>query len=184
MKKIFTFMVLALLLIFPLMTCADAETSEPFSPYVDAKGKITRPIDYRGKWVHLGSWIVPDENAAGYGFHDVYTQASAFEAYKQTGKFPDGAALVKDIRKVNTATMTTGQASWAGDINAWFVMIKDQKGRFPENANWGNGWGWALFEAKEPDKNVSTSYKKDCLGCHLPAKDSDYIYVEGYPTLK
>ena len=29
-------------------------------------------------------------------------------------------------------------------------MIKDAKGRFPGNDLWGDGWGWALFLAKEP----------------------------------
>jgi hypothetical protein len=26
-------------------------------------------------------------------------------------------------------------------------------------------------------------YKKDCLGCHIPAKADDWIYVKGYPVL-
>jgi hypothetical protein len=27
-------------------------------------------------------------------------------------------------------------------------------------------------------------YKTDCLSCHLPAEASDWIYVQGYPSLK
>lgn len=30
----------------------------------------------------------------------------------------------------------------------------------------------------------STDYKTDCLSCHLPAEASDWIYVQGYPSLK
>ena len=41
-------------------------------------------------------------------------------------------------------------------------MIKDAKGRFPGNDLWGDGWGWALFEAKDPKKNVATDYTTDC----------------------
>jgi hypothetical protein len=33
------------------------------------------------------------------------------------------------------------------------------------------------------NKNTSTDYKKDCLGCHVPAKDKDWVYVNEYPTL-
>jgi hypothetical protein len=33
-------------------------------------------------------------------------------------------------------------------------------------------------------KTTSTNYKSDCLGCHTPAKDTDWIYSQGYPTLQ
>jgi hypothetical protein len=33
-------------------------------------------------------------------------------------------------------------------------------------------------------KTTSTDYKTDCLSCHLPAEASDWIYVQGYPSLK
>jgi hypothetical protein len=61
------------------------------------------------------------------------------EAYKRIGKFPDGAVLVKEIRKIKSGSMTTGQGSWACEIAVWFVMVKDQKSRFKNNPNWGNG---------------------------------------------
>ena len=70
------------------------------------------------------------------------------------------------------------------DIKIWFVMIKDSKGRFPGNDLWGDGWGWALFEAKEPARNVATDYKTDCKLCHVPAKKDDWVYIRGYPVLK
>jgi hypothetical protein len=41
--------------------------------------------------------------------------------------------------------------------------------------------GWALFKSDAPDKQVATDYKKDCLGCHIPAKATDWVYVQGYP---
>ena len=160
-----------------------AKTDEQFSPYVGAKGEIQLPKNYRTTWSYLGSWVVPDKKAPGYGFHDVFTQPETVKAYEKTGQFPDGAVLIKEIRKVESADMTTGHASWAGPINVWFVMVKDRKDRFPKNANWGDGWGWALFKASDPTKNVSTDYKKDCLGCHVPAKSTDWVYTKGY-TIK
>jgi hypothetical protein len=62
-------------------------------------------------------------------------------------------------------------------------MIKDTKGRFQENPNWGDGWGWALIKTGDVNKNISTNYKADCIGCHMPAKANDWIYVNEYPTL-
>jgi hypothetical protein len=174
--------VLGILLAMSLPTMGVAGSS--FSPYVDEKGNISRPKDYREKWVYLGSYVVPDEKAPGYGFHDVFIQPASVEAYKRTGKFPDGTVLVKEIRKIKSGSMTTGQASWAGEMAVWFVMVKDQKGRFKNNPNWGDGWGWALFEPANPEKNTSKDYKKDCFGCHIPAKNTDWIYIEGLHTLR
>jgi hypothetical protein len=96
----------------------------------------------------------------------------------------DGTVLVKGIHGTGAGQMTTGNVDWTTDPpHVWFVMIKDAKGRFPNNPLWGNGWGWALFKADAPDKQVATDFKKDCLGCHVPAKADDWIYVKGYPPL-
>jgi len=65
----------------------------------------------------------------------------------------------------------------------WFVMIKDTKGRFAQNPVWGDGWGWALFKPSQLARNVAANYSSDCLGCHVPAKANDWVYIEAYPTL-
>ncbi|QBQ54235.1 cytochrome P460 family protein [Nitrosococcus wardiae] len=156
----------------------------PFSAYVDQQGSIRLPKEIRSHWVHLGSWAVMDKNASGYGFHDVYTQPEAVAVYQESGQFPDGTVLVKEIREIVEGELTTGQARWAAAPKVWFVMIKDKKGRFPNHPNWGEGWGWALFEAKDPATNVSQNWQQDCRSCHVPAQESDWVYIEGYPTLK
>lgn len=56
--------------------------------------------------------------------------------------------------------MTTGDAHWASGTKVWFVMIKDDKNRFPESKLQGDGWGWALYKSDAPDKQVALSYKK------------------------
>ncbi len=62
-------------------------------------------------------------------------------------------------------------------------MIKDTKGRFDKNLAWGDGWGWALIKTNNTKENVTINYRTECLGCHIPAKKTDWIYIEGYPTL-
>ena len=42
----------------------------------------------------------------------------------------------------------------------WFVMIKDEKGRYPGNPLWGDGWGWALFKTDAPDKQIATTTRE------------------------
>ena len=63
--------------------------------------------------------------------HNVSPPADAIAAYRRDGKFPDGAALVKEITNVDADNLTTGRSSWSTDNKVWFVMIKDSKGRFP-----------------------------------------------------
>jgi cytochrome c len=158
--------------------------ADEFSPYVTTDGGISLPLDYREKFVHLGTYAVATKPGKPVDeMHNVYTRPEDVEAYRRDGKFPDGAILVKDVTTVGSEKLTTGQSSWTKDIKIWFVMVKDSKRRFPKNDLWGDGWGWALFEAKNPKKNVATDYTSDCRVCHIPAKKDDWVYVRGYPVL-
>ena len=162
-----------------------ARKADNFSPYVTKDGGISRPTDYRDTFEYLGSYAVatkPDKPLDE--MHVVYARPEDVRAYRRDGKFPDGATLVKEVTRVGSEKLTTGQSHWATDIKLWFVMIKDAKGRFPGNDLWGDGWGWALFLAKEPARNVATDYSTDCRTCHVPAKKDDWVYVRGYPVLR
>lgn len=160
---------------------AKTNEDESFSSYVDRDGKITRPTDFKENWTFLGSWTLPDKEE-----HIVYTQPGIVQEYKRNGgEFPDGAVLIKEVRSIKSQAMTTGpKVIHAENEKLWFVMVKDAKNRFPDNPKWGDGWGWALFYADDPSKDVSTNYKVDCLSCHIPAKQTDWIYTQGYPVLK
>ena len=160
------------------------EQSDNLSQYVDAEGNISFPSDFDTSMVHLGSWFVADGGASG--FHGVYTEKENIEAFRKTGIFPDGTTIVKELRASHTGDYTTGVGvKYSADtIKQWFVMIKDSKNRFNDNSSWGDGWGWALYKPDDKTKNLVTNYKTDCLGCHIPAKDKDWIYTEAYPILK
>jgi hypothetical protein len=162
-----------------------ASKAASFSPYVTKEGGITRPTDYRDTFEYLGSYAVATKPEKPVDeMHVVYARPEDVRAFRREGKFPDGATLVKEVTKVGSDRLTTGQSHWATDIKLWFVMIKDAKGRFPNNDLWGDGWGWALFLEKEPAKNVATDYSTDCKTCHIPARKDDWIYLRGYPALR
>ena len=74
--------------------------------------------------------------------------------------------------------------SHADKLKGWFVIVKDSKETHPCNPLWGDGWGWSWFDADKPLKTTSTDYHSDCQGCHVPAKATDWIYVNGYPVLR
>jgi len=152
---------------------------------VDTNGNLRVPADYRTAYHFLGSWAV----AAGEGegskeIHVVYASTGTIAAYRKDGRFPDGSVLVKEVFETTTGPMTTGTVSYAKILKGWFVMMKDSKNSHPDNMLWGDGWGWSWFDAAMPSKTTSTNYKVDCQTCHVPARASDWIYVQGYPALK
>jgi len=148
---------------------------------VDKTGNVRKPPDYRDRYQSLGTYVVVDPK--GDQMHATYASPGAAENYRKTGKFADGTVLVKEVFGTDHAQMTTGDVHWASGTKVWFVMIKDEKGRYSGNPLWGDGWGWALYKSDAPDKQVATDYKKDCLGCHIPARGTDWVYVQGYPVL-
>lgn len=150
---------------------------------VDKTGNIRKPADVRDLYQMLGVYTPVDLNN-NTEMHYTYASPGTAQYYRKMGKFADGTVLVKEVFATDHAQLTTGDAHWATGTKVWFVMIKDEKNRFPNNPLWGDGWGWALFKADAPDKQVATNYKKDCLGCHVPAQSTDWVYVQGYPVLK
>ncbi len=166
--------------------CGQKGEDDTYKSTVDDQGAISLPEGFRD-WPHIGSWGVgadDEENAPIAALHNVYTQPSTIAAFRKTGKFPDGAVLVKEVRNAKVGDMTTGRVGWADDVAIWFVMIKDTQSRFPENKLWGDGWGWAMFNGDDPKTVVTEDYKDACIPCHLPAQDDDWVYLRGYPDLK
>jgi len=165
----------------------------------DAKGNLRVPDAYRTTYEFLGTWAV----AAGQGqgsqeVHVVYASPGTITAYRKDGHFPDGTVLVKEVHRAATEPMTTGTVSHADSLRGWFVMVKDNSGRYAANNHdlWGDGWGWSWFDAgnrSTPSLNLplpgggaatSTDYRENCKSCHLPAQATEWIYIEGYPPLR
>ena len=152
---------------------------------VDSKGNLTVPHGYRATYQYLGNWsVAADQGPGAKELHVVYASPGALAGYRSHGSFPDGAVLVKEVYAAATGQMTTGTVSHADTLKGWFVMMKDSRGRHPDNKLWGDGWGWSWFDAANRSKTTSTDYKTNCLACHVPAQASDWIYVSGYPSLK
>jgi Cytochrome P460 len=185
-------LVLAVVLLFILVSVTPRGGAQDLRlDLVDAKGNIRKPQGYRDRYQMLGAYVVLDPTsmvadalkANADEMHYTYASPGTAEFYRKNGRFADGTVLVKEVLATSHAQLTTGDAHWAKDTKVWFVMIKDDKTRFPDSPLWGDGWGWALFKSDAPDAQVATNYRKDCLGCHLPAKTTDWIYVQGYPVL-
>lgn len=187
MTRCISFFVLALALMVVVLVGSPPVSSQHTSSFngfqlVDKDGNIRKPTGYREHYELLGTYTVLDPK--GDQIHVTYASPGTAAYYRKTGKFPDGAVMVKEIYGTDHAQLTTGDSHWASGLKVWFVKIKDEKHRYANNPLWGDGWGWALFQSDAPDKQVATDYKKDCLGCHIPAKSTDWTYIQGFPVLK
>jgi hypothetical protein len=152
---------------------------------VDSAGNLHVPDAYRTSYELLGSWAVAaDKGQGSKELHVVRASPGSIATYRKSGDFPDGTVLVKEVFEAATGRMTTGTVSHAANLKGWFVMMRDSSGRYAGNKLWGDGWGWSWFDADNPSKTTSTNYKTECLGCHVPARVSDWVYVDGYPSLK
>lgn len=152
---------------------------------VDANGNLRVPANYRTSYQFLGTWAVqeaPDKSPNQ--LHIVYASPGTIAAYRKHKRFPDGSVLVKEVFQTGTEPMKTGIVSRAQTLKGWFVMVKDTKDSHPGNALWGDGWAWSWFDADNPSKTTSTNYRVNCLPCHVPARATDWIYVQGYPALE
>ena len=152
---------------------------------VDANGNLRVPANYRTSYQFLGTWAVqeaPDKSPTQ--LHIVYASPGTIAAYRKHKRFPDGSVLVKEVFQTGTGPMKTGIVSRAQTLKGWFVMVKDAKDSHPGNALWGDGWAWSWFDADNPSKTTSTNYRVNCLPCHVPARATDWIYVQGYPPLE
>jgi len=149
----------------------------------DAQGNLHVPANYRENYQYLGSWsVAADQGGGAAQMHVVYASPGAAAAWRQSGHFPDGTVLVKEVFAADTRPMTTGTVSHAKTLQGWFVMVKDSGNTHPKSPLWGDGWGWAWFDADKP-QTTTTKDHAECLGCHQPAKATDLIYTEGYPVL-
>ena len=111
---------------------------------VDKPGNIRKPDDSRDHYQLLGTFMVLDPK--GSEMHFTYASPGTAEYYRKTGKFAGGVVVVKDILFTDHAQLTTGDARWSSRHEQWFVMIKDDKNRFPNNPLWGD-WVGALFQS-------------------------------------
>tara|TARA_B100000700_G_scaffold207782_1_gene228320 strand:+ start:59 stop:649 length:591 start_codon:yes stop_codon:yes gene_type:complete len=173
-------------IIIALRSMGPTNETNTFDMTVSSTGAISLPeIDFRKNWTVLGTWSVNDEEKQGAkGFHTVYAESSSVDYFRKHKKFPDRAVIIKELRNAKTTPLSTGTVSWPTDLSGWFVLVKDTKKRFPQNRLWGNGWGWAFFTADNTNTTITKDYKAECIGCHIPAKKDDWLYLRAYPVLK
>ncbi len=79
--------------------------------------------------------------------------------------------------------MAPGTVSHAQALKGRFVTVKDSRNSHPGNLLWGMV-GVVVVRWRKSHETTSTSYKEDCLACHVPAKATDWAYTPGSLAVK
>jgi hypothetical protein len=153
-------------------------------------GSVNLPVGYRN-WTHVGTRIksiginiLDGLPTKGPELLNAYVEPSAMAAFETTGKWPDGAQLVKEFSALKTSDGCDPNTAYCkgrfgeGIFETGYIglgmMVRDAK-RFP-NAT-GN-WGYFTFGHKPPPyaKTAMPSAKQNCESCHINlASDTDYV---------
>lgn len=88
----------------------------------------------------------------------------------KTKPWPDGSVIAK-IKWDQRKHPNWEAATVPGAFTAAEAMVKDSK-KYPDTGGWGFGiWEGKTLKMLDRDKSAA------CYACHLPMKDSDYIYT-------
>lgn len=168
---------------------AVAESMPVWGPKWTAAGELELPTGFH-TWVFLGSPLTPNalnDGQAGFPeYHNVYTQPEAYQAYRETGEFPDGTILLKELQLTLAGSNTDGsrvEASGRGyfpyALNGIDISVKDSK-RFKHT----NGWGFFNFGHHAPPyaKTAVEQPKDACAGCHI-ANATDMVFSKFYAPI-
>lgn len=150
-------------------------------------GSIELPVGYR-QWFHVGTSVklrginvLDGSPITTPEVLDAYVEPSAMASFQKTGKWPDGAQIVKEycaVKVENQNDDQTGMSIRNGISEEHYdglgMMVKDSK-RF---AGAPGNWGYFSFGHKLPpyDGIARERPLEQCASCHVRlASDTDYV---------
>ncbi|MDX1406352.1 MAG: cytochrome P460 family protein [Woeseiaceae bacterium] len=161
---------------------ADAE----WGPKWTSDGKLILPEGYH-EWVFLGSPLTPHalngETAPFPEYHNVYVQPQAFRTYRETGEFPEGTILLKELQLTRerafpdgSSVEVSGRGYFPAARNGIDISVKD-KTRFADS----NGWGFFNFGHHAPPylETAEAAPIDACAGCHI-ANAEEMVFKKFY----
>jgi hypothetical protein len=158
----------------PQTNAAQASSSD--APIYTADGQLKLPEKYR-EWIFLSSGVDMSytPGAADHSmFDNVFVNPSSYQAFQQTGTWPDKTTLVLEVREAKGASSINKSGhTQSPDIMGLEIHVKD--------ANLPGGW--AFFEANSPTTTRLIRRPASCYQCHESHAAVDTTFVQFYPTL-
>jgi len=156
-------------------------------------GSVNQPVGYR-EWVYIGTPLTPNALNGGAApfpeFHNVYIEPTAYAVYDETGEFPQGTQIVKElvlVRENNNAengssSEVSGQGYFQGEFAGLELTVKDAE-RFPDEP--GN-WAYFSFGHHAPPygETAQAFPTASCNACHEASAETDFVFTQFYPVLR
>lgn len=148
-------------------------------PQYAENGRLRFPRDYRS-WVFLSSGLgmtygpLASENDPR--FDNVFVNPSAYRAFLDTGRWPDGTILVLEVRAAQSKGSINRGGHFQGDVVGIETHVKDEK-RFPRK------WAFFGFMGASDVSEPAAAGDSSCFKCHEPNGAVDTTFVQFYPTL-
>ncbi len=158
------------------------------------EGAVLQPTGYR-EWVFVGTPLTPNALNGGEApfpeFHNVYVEPTAFAAFSETGVWPNGTQIVKELTTVrengNAENGSTSEVSGVGYFQGEFsgleLTVKDTE-RFPDEPG---GWVYYSFGHNAPPyaETAEAFPTESCNSCHeANAGETDFVFTQFYPVLR
>ena len=163
---------------------ATTQPAPPQDVQFDSSGELLQPTGYR-EWVSVGTPLTPNDMNGGDApfpeFHSVYINTMAWQAYKRTGKFPDGTVVVKELLSVGSKQASSGKGYFMGEFIGLEAAVKDSK-RFPEEPGY---WAYFSFGHSYPlAPKTKAQITASCAACHQALAADDMVFTQYYPVLQ
>ncbi len=166
-----------LFLILGLGVSLAATEEAPDHPQYIGQNRLLPPQNYR-EWIFLSSGLGMNYSAMAMGddqFTNVFAPRWAYQAFLNSGKWPDKTMFVVEERKAQSKGSINKHGNFQTDLAGIGVEVKDES-RFPEK--------WAYFNFDQDTKSASSNPKQACWQCHEDHAAVEHSFVQFYPTLK
>lgn len=171
-------MVRAVLAVAALAAAGLLWRPEGEGPRYNAEGELLLPQDFE-RWIAVGSSVGLGYSQDGGGaemFHSVLMEPTAYDAYRSSGRFPEGTMLALVIRHPAPRAAPARSGLAAGPLAAVELAVKDSP-RFPGR--------WAYFDfGPLPAVSAPALPRQRCQACHAAHAERDNVFLQFYPLLR
>lgn len=160
------------------------DSSNAHAPRYTEDGQLIRPKGWR-KWVYVGTPLTPHDMNGGKAsfpeFHNVYVDPESFATFENTGEFPNGTQLLKELVLVGSKKAVSGNGYFMGDFAGLEVAVKDTV-RFKDEPG---GWAYFSFGHKSEYADTAKAFPAaSCNACHAASAETDFVFTQYYPVLR
>jgi hypothetical protein len=165
-----------LLCTFAVFFAASASSQDSAGPSWNSSGELLLPANYR-EWIFLSSGLgmtytpLAGASAENPPFQNVFVLRSAYQAYLNSGRWPDKTMFVLEIRASESNGSINKGGHYQTNIAAVEAEVKE-----------GGQWVFYAF-GRDGTKGKPFPRTERCYSCHAQNGASDNTFVQFYPTL-